>query len=397
MDENTERFYNYLIHFFDGLRRVNAIWYLDKETLAEFVCNKKFPEKIQIGLIKITPEYFVERCEAFNVRCVAENNKEFRIVIFGKPVNVKIYTDIPPEFIINIQEPEFESSSKDQNLSKEGIWRYTISELHSYNFPVPYKSGSYLDMILPLWFTKIKYVEKENTHNKFFTSKRIGNALELMALLKECATVAGFPEYIFPGFGTLLGIIRENNFILNDRDLDHCIMGNKITKEQEEKFLIEVARQRTIDGKLYLKGLYEGRKRAPQRRRDNGRFLWTSCGHKHIHGESGVKSCVWKFFEHNGYMWHSKGRKWINPRKFNKRVSGIDYREDAIAKGMPKHLLNEFIQMDFHGIKINVPKLAGGCLDFWYPGWMRPKAEKSSAKYVMVIPEWNNPKGWYLT
>ena len=51
--------------------------------------------------------------------------------------------------------------------------------------------------------------------------------------------------------------------------------------------------------------------------------------------------------------------------------------------------------MDFHGVPVNVPKLAGHVLDDWYPGWARPKKDKSSDKKLLVIPKWGTPKGWY--
>ena len=56
---------------------------------------------------------------------------------------------------------------------------------------------------------------------------------------------------------------------------------------------------------------------------------------------------------------------------------------------------NGGVEMDFEGIKINVPKLAGSVLDAWYSGWPIPKKDQSSDKILMIIPDWDKPKKWY--
>ena len=320
------------------------------------------------------------------------NGREIEVCLYGKGYNTdikKAWLVAPPDEMKRIRE-------KDHSLSVWGTWGYHLDEMDRYVFQIPFYTGAYLDNVKPLWFTKVKYKKRDTSENKWFTKKRTENAIELMELLHGCAKKAGFPQYFFVGFGTLLGIIREGDFIGSDKDMDHCIAGYKINKQKEEKFLIEIARAREIDGRMYPRGLYEGRCRKPQRRKDNKRFLWTSVGHKKIHGEKGVKSCIWKFFEHDKFAWHGKGGKWIHARKFDPARWQYDFTDEALAKGLEYEYVQKFVQIKFKGIKVNVPKLAGHCLDTWYPGWARPKKGASRKKYVLIIPEWKNKKTWRM-
>lgn len=400
--EKFERFTNTMICNFDNIIKAkDGMWFLDKDTLIEFICNKRLKEPIHLGLIGCSEEKFRTRMGRFEIK--NNGNNKYTLSMMDYNINVTLYKDLNKDLIRAPQE-EFERHIKkhDTAMSVHGIWRYNIDGTHWYHLPVPYKVGTFLDNTQPLWFTKIKYIDDmEISNDVFFTEKRTENAVELMGLLRDCADKAGFGNYIFPAFGTLLGIIREGKFINSDRDLDHGIAGWKISREQEERFITEVARERTILDKnnnpvKYLQGLYTGRCRKPQRRSDNNRFLWTSVGHKKVHSQKGCKSCVWKFFLHKDFAWHSKGKKWISDRKFNMDAFEYSGETQAIAKGMPASCLEEFIEMEFKGIKINVPKLSGHCLDAWYPGWARPRREKSSKKNILIITKWNEENKWKL-
>ncbi|MCP4651135.1 MAG: hypothetical protein GY853_13800 [PVC group bacterium] len=377
-----------------------GVWFLEKESLMEFVINNRVITPIKIGITgALDPKAFEKMCENFRVGFEEGRKCNYILKIESQTVYVNLYQDkgfgkliIAPKRII-----ETINTRRDMSMSRWGTWKYKMVYNKWFELSIPYKFGTVLDMQIPNWITKVKHIEKENLNknDSFFIGKRAENALELMALLRSCATVAGIEKYLFLGFGTLLGVAREGGFIPNDRDLDHCVAGEYITPHQEEKFLQEIARSRTIDGKTYSKGLYEGRCRKPVRRRDEGqRFLWTSCGHKKVHGQKGVKSCIWKFFKHEKYDWHSKGRRWINTRKFDYQLYDYNGGEDAIAKGIPTGLLDQFKEIKFHGVTINIPKRVGACLDEWYPGWARPKKGASAKKHVMVIPDWKKPNGW---
>ncbi|HUX56355.1 MAG TPA: hypothetical protein VMV77_05245 [Bacteroidales bacterium] len=392
MTEKTERLFNSMIVFFD--RFVKGTWFLDKKTLQEFICNRRVCGEIHIGLVGAEAKDLKTQCERFNYSIDGGKGDKFKVVIWGNIVHVKLYPEMFTDYIKCKGDRHTYLLKKEETMSNKGTWRYNVQIDKPYSFPVPYKMGSFLDTIQPGWFLDFKHKEPEETNDRFFVPKRVKNAIELMGLLHECAEEAGFRESFFPGFGTLLGIVREGGFISGDTDMDHCIMGPHITKDQEDVFLYELGRSRKVGNKVYPSGLWTGRERAPQRRKDNGRLLWTSCGHKKISAEKGVKSCVWKFFEHYNIAWHSKGGKWVNPRKFTGEILNFDPSIQAVAKGMPARFLSEFTTMKFKGININVPKLAGHCLDAWYPGWARPKKDKSAKDIVMIIPKWKNPKGW---
>jgi len=384
-----------------------GIWFLDGQTLVDFVTNGNINMKrIEIGLLGVNEKQFIEGCAVMRNE-VKKIGNVYETIVYHAPeykipkVYVKLYRDFPSDIICSPENIRETLRGKDPCMSQSGTWNYLIDELQKYALPVPYKTGTFLDMTQPLWFKDVSHTKDRTGGEKFFNTIRTQNAVALMKMLHEAAATAGFPEHIFPGFGTLLGIIREGDFIQSDRDMDHCIMGNNISKLQEERFLVEVAKERYITDaqgvkRFFPKGLYEGRKRKPKRRHDNGRFLWTSCGHLKPHSQQGCKSCIWKFFNWDGYAWHSKGSKWVQRRKFNDEEFNYDLgNTDAIAKGIKAEYLREFTKMQFKGITINVPKLAGSVLDAWYPGWGRARSGASRKIDVMIVPKWNESKGWY--
>ena len=373
-------------------------WFLDGASLIEFVVNRRLSGKIYVGCYQCDVKSLKQKLERIGLALKHEKDNKYSTIIEDIKVRITIYSEKEiPKDVIYAPKALMEDRKKDQALGKNGLWYYLYSQIRPYKFPIPYKTGSFLDLTMPLWFKSLKHDPKKPTGNEFFTPLRIENAKELMFLLYECAETAGFRQYLFPGFGTLLGIIREGSFIPTDRDMDHCIMGSKITKEQEERFLIEVAKKRKFKDNEYPNGLFTGRKREPQRRKDNSRFLWFSCGHKKPSGkQTGCKSCVWKFFDHAGYSWHSKGGMWVKPEKFSELRESIALESDAVGKGISSEYLQEFTTMTFQNIEINVPVLAGHCLDAWYSSWARPRKGCSEKKDVLLIPDWSNKKSWKM-
>jgi phosphorylcholine metabolism protein LicD len=397
-----DRALHQLIVFFEKFNIFKVgTWFLDRDSLLEYVVNCRLIDKPQVGIIECTNKNFENLCINFrNEFKKVEESKLMSVykirMNHGTKVEVRLYKMFDKKLICASDQTIYDIQKKrDMTMSRWGTWKFPVSELKWYNPSIPYKFGTILDIEMPNWIHKIKHVKEEvSSIDTFFTEKRIKNALELMKLLRGCAKIAGMEKYLFLGFGTLLGIAREGGFIRTDKDMDHCVQSEFVTPEQEEIFLQEIARTRTINGKVYVKGLYEGRCRRPLRRRDSKRFMWTSCGHKKVKSEKGVKSCIWNWFKHGGYDWHSKGRRWVNLHKFPGYQ--FDRSEDAIAKGIPTGFLNEFTEIKFKGITVNIPKRIGSVLDVWYPGWARPKKGASVKKHVMIIPSWKNKNSWKM-
>jgi hypothetical protein len=426
MSDAQERFINHLSVFFhvNFTRRGMGAWFLDGQTLIDFIINRtvkmnrKYPPSgkpgVEIGLIGVNEKQLIEVSSRMR-NDIKKVGDRYEIIIYHAPdynipyAYVKLYNEkdyplVEGESIFRCPPDKVEIYRQNESsaMKEWGTWNYLITELMKYTLPAPYRIGAFLDITQPEWFKNLTYEPRDKGPEIFFNPVRTKNAVQLMKLLHKYADKAGFREYIFPGFGTLLGIIRENDFIQSDRDMDHCIVGWKITKLMEEKFLHQVCQpiENLRDGldilRRYPKGLMEGRWRNPKRRKDNQRLLWFSCGHLKPGSQQGCKSCVWKFFEHDEYAWHSKGTKWVRQRKFDQEEFNYDpAKTQAIAKGLKAEYVDKFTQMKFKGITINVPVKAGHCLDAWYPGWGRPAKGASRKIHVMVIPDWNKPKGWY--
>lgn len=422
LNEAQERLINYVSMFFGAhiTRKLAGSWFIDGDTLIDFIINRRIGMKksLEVGLQGVTEKQLLAVSESMRNDIKKLPDGRFEIIVYHAPdykvptVKVTLYNDLPlveGENIIKCTEKKIDIFRQKEGsaMSQWGTWNYNIHHLYKYTLPVPYRVGAFLDITRPGWFKTLNHDPRPKGPEIFFNPTRTKNAASLMKMLHECAETAGFREYLFPGFGTLLGIIREGDFIQSDRDMDHCIMGTKVTKLQEEKFLVEVSKERenvvawiseTDSIKMHLPhGLFEGRRRNPKRRGDTHRFLWTSCGHLKPSSQQGCKSCIWKWFEHDEYAWHSKGGKWVNGRKFNEEEFGYDPAAiQAIAKGIRAEYVQEFTQIQFKGIEINVPVLTGHCLDSWYPGWARPESGASRKINVLIVPDWNKPKGWHF-
>lgn len=255
----------------------------------------------------------------------------------------------------------------------------------------------------------------------YFNEERKRWALEDLAYCYECARIAGIDKHLWVGFGLVLGVVREQDFIPHDDDIDMCLKRDRVTAEQEEHYVNLLARddrfpfqvinrrvrtssvvaphrKRAQDGTVDLvkfcdlpnAGMFSQRKRYT-RRSDDGRLTWFT-----LRRDQGrAKFCHWLGFDWNGYWWHSKGGMWVTHKKFDIRKWGYSQNDDAIMKGIPSELTAELIEIDFHGVKINVPARYGSCLDVWYPGWRVPRLRGASSKTVVaIVPKWKDPKTW---
>lgn len=230
----------------------------------------------------------------------------------------------------------------------------------------------------------------------YFDSEKKKKAVESLSIMSECAQKAGIFDDWFVGFGLLLGIVRERDFIGHDNDVDMCIRADNITEEQELHYINLLAKEGKEVKELKRleeyknEGLFFARKKW-MIRKDTNRYVWFSLRKRSDY----PKFCHWMFYNHNNYAWHTKGKAWISEKKFKSDNYGYDTSYDAIMKGIPAQYIETLHTIDFYGIKINIPFMVGSCLDEWYPGWRVPMKGGSSLKrYICIVKDWNTPKKW---
>jgi len=121
------------------------------------------------------------------------------------------------------------------------------------------------------------------------------------------------------------------------------------------------------------------------------RFTWFSLRKEKEY----PKFCHWIMVNWNGITWHSKAGLWITKHKFDKRQYNYKDTDEAILKGIPQKYVNDLMEINFYGIKIQIPTLYGACLDFLYPGWLIPSHRGSSShKIVCIAKKWTDKNTW---
>jgi len=349
------------------------------ETLFEVVRKLPLSRRINVMVFdEVVSGRIVKRAAGFGLYPKIESRG--KIVLSGK---------LPFEIEINIGTRDCKYVADDEtiglvkSLSNTGTWRVPILGMEQYTFELPYRLGAVLDEN-PGWFKDQR--SGWDHSGGFMDKKRKANAVELIRSMLECGERAGILHAMFLAFGVTLGYVREADFIPNDNDLDMCIFADRITKEQGDRYFEECNKA----------GLFENRLRGPARRDDDGKILWFSLGPKSITAEHGIKSCNWFWFEHGKYLWHSKGNLWVNARKFNQQKISYTSADRALAKGIPARYFDKMTEIDFHGIKIQAPAMAGTCCDWWYPGWCHRHGGSSAHQMILVVPDWKNKKSWHM-
>lgn len=207
-------------------------------------------------------------------------------------------------------------------------------------------------------------------------------AIRQLKKIKECTIEAGIESAFFLGFGTCLGVVRENDLIGHDGDTDVCILSDKITKDQEDKFYEILVREK----------MFEYRKRR-KLRHDTGRLLWVSMKMEH----DGIKSCCWFWQSFGDFLWHSKGDRWVS-KIGRRRNLPIDFEHTvAIMKGIPATYLAELKQVKIWDDVFRIPRMYGSVLEYWYGDFMTPRKGGSSTTEVLcIVGDWNDQKTWKI-
>lgn len=227
----------------------------------------------------------------------------------------------------------------------------------------------------------------------------IRNAVQTLQKLKHCAVEAGIYDHWFLCFGGMLGAVRPTmrkwggdivyvtGVMEHDNDLDIGIFADKITAEQENTYVRLIKES----GLTKIRGEDPGHK---MYRTDTNRLVWMT-----LRGSKppiGTKCCHWFWLPWNGHYWHTKGSKWLGG-KFDNRQFEYNQNDDAMMLGVPGDTLSDLTEVDYDGMKLNVPLNAGSCCDLWYPGWLTPKESGTSAKAIVArVKKWEDQSTWKM-
>ena len=374
-----------------------ASWFLCGSSLGDFLTNRVMKSPIKI-MVDMPMAQLAQVCLNFNVE-MQKSTGAMRVSLNGTPIDIHFLSD-HPEFrqdLVYASAEEMDLARKNRiSLTPKGLWRCQLSEEHPYYVQLPYLYGAVMDMSQPGWFVDQEHGPRNWRGAVFFDEARKRSGAELLGLILEAGERAGIRDAMWLGFGCCLGKVRNGGFIPSDNDLDICIDSEKITREQEEKYLQEIQKPMVLNGRTYEHGLCESRFQAPSRRGEGGRALWTSIGHRSIKHDNGVKACHWLWFRHGGVAWHSKGGRWVNEAKFNRAQFAYDFSKQALCLGIPESLVANMVTVDFEGVQVQIPSSSGACCDWWYPGWAKEAGGSSRKRLVMCVGQWEDPKTWTI-
>lgn len=225
---------------------------------------------------------------------------------------------------------------------------------------------------------------------------KIKSEIKLLNAAFECARSVGIYEKSCFGFGTVLGAIRPTlrtdkvpayytrGLMQHDHDSDICLLN--LTREEKENYF------RACKDAGLFKWTHPHTPKERVSRKPDGEILWFSI----VEPKEKARCCQWMCYDYGGYLWHTKGKRWLG--KFDKKKYSIKSGHQAIAKGTLSKYYRELTEIDFEGMKANIPLMSGSLLDDWYGGWAVPKKSGASRKKVVcVIGDWNNQKTWRIT
>lgn len=383
-----------MFEFTQFFNRMPGLWWIRGLALIHWITHQElsFGSGVNIA-VTLNKDDFENYCRPRNV--TVECSKNIAALNMGCGVKCTIELNATVDDNIIASENEKAWLHRRSDLTDSGLWRRKISKIPDlpYQIQVPFRLGNVLDNFHPLWWQGLSH-GKRVSKDVWFTQKRKESGYELLGLMLERAECAGIRDAMWLGFGNLLGYVRHGDFCPNDNDMDMCIMMDKSTPEKDRKYLEEIKKPFELNGKRYPHGLCETMFRFSNFKEDENRPLWISIGHRSIEHDNGVKSCHWWMFEHSNHYWHSKGDLWVQPGKFHGQQ--LRSSDKAACLGQPVKTLDGFVEVDFHGNQVNMPKNAGACLDWWYPGWDEESKGPSSKKRILAIGDWRNKSTWRM-
>jgi hypothetical protein len=239
-------------------------------------------------------------------------------------------------------------------------------------------------------------------------------AVDDIRIMYDCADKAGIRHALFIGFGHLLGIVREGDFIGHDNDGDMCILADRITAEQLVRYYQYLAEsgmffarfghseRLAADGAQYdLVAIQRAGNRGenvldfePDERIAPSWLTWFTLRPRAEHH----KFCHWVMFPWNGYYWHTKAGKWLRKGKFDPALVYYDKTDAGLMLGTPAQYLNKLEEITFYDTKVNVPYMASSCLDVWYTNWFIPRRGGSSNKHTICrVKDWLDERTWTVS
>jgi hypothetical protein len=205
-------------------------------------------------------------------------------------------------------------------------------------------------------------------------------ARELLEDMRDCAKRADVLKYMFIGFGTMLGAVRDGGLIPYDDDMDICFLPMPAQKKED---YLKICQD---------KGLMDGwpNPSARMSSKPNGELLWFSLQKT----KKSAKSCNWFFLEWDNCLWHTKGKIWVSDEHFDKRLK-YSMNDEAIMLGAPSDFFHPIALMMFENNVWSVPSKAGTLCDEYYPDWAQPKEGGASAQNRIVsVGSWSDKTTW---